>query len=149
MTAVLLGLAAGAVRRLGRLEIVGDSMRPTLEPGDRVLVVRGPRPRRGDLVALRDPRGADRTMVKRVAARPGDVVPPGAGLRPAAGTGYVVLGDNTAFTTDSRHFGPVGIQHIRGVVVYRYFPPERRGRLVLTARRRAGGAPARSVEIWK
>ena len=46
---------------------------PTLLPGDRVLVWRGLGPLRppirvGDLVAVVDPRAAERLMVKRVAA---------------------------------------------------------------------------------
>ena len=95
-------------------------MVPTLLPGDRVLVWRGLGPLRppirvGDLVAVVDPRDSGRVMVKRVA-----------GL---AGTEVVVRGDNEAASTDSRHFGPVSAAAIRGRVVYRYFPDERRGRL--------------------
>ena len=95
-------------------------MVPTLLPGDRVLVWRGLGPLRppirvGDLVAVVDPRDSERVMVKRVA-----------GL---AGTEVVVRGDNEAASTDSRHFGPVSAAAIRGRVVYRYLPDERRGRL--------------------
>jgi nickel-type superoxide dismutase maturation protease len=93
-------------------------MVPTLLPGDRVLVWRGlgrlrPSIRVGDLVAVVDPRDPDRVMVKRVADRPGDEV--------------VVQGDNEAASTDSRHFGPVSAAAIRGRVIYRYLPEERRG----------------------
>jgi nickel-type superoxide dismutase maturation protease len=103
---------------LGRLQVAGDSMVPTLLPGDRVLVWRGvgplrPSARVRDLVALRDPRDPERVMVKRVAG--------------VVGTEVSVLGDNAAASTDSRHFGPVGDAAILGRVVYRYLPDERRG----------------------
>lgn len=105
---------------IGRLRVAGDSMRPTLLPGDHVLVLRGlgpiqPRIRVGDLVALVDPRDANRTMIKRVTG--------------FAGGGVVVRGDNEALSTDSRHFGPVRRNALRGRVVYRYYPESRRGRL--------------------
>ena len=93
---------------------------PTLLPGDRVLVWRGVGPVRppirvGDLVAVVDPRDPGRLMVKRVAGRHGPE--------------FLVRGDNEAASTDSRHFGPVGAAGIRGRVIYRYLPEERRGRL--------------------
>ena len=94
-------------------------MTPTLLPGDRVLVVQGVGPLRpplrvGDLVALADPREAERTMIKRIAGFDGD--------------GVLVRGDNEALSTDSRHFGPVSRRALRGRVVYRYHPESRRGR---------------------
>ena len=100
--------------------MVGESMVPTLAPGDRVLVVAGfgpfrPRPRADDLVALVDPRDPKRTMIKRIAG--------------FEGGGVVVRGDNQGQSTDSRHFGPVSRRALRGRVVYRYHPESRRGRL--------------------
>ena len=89
-------------------------MEPALTPGDRVLVLRL-RPRPGDVIALRDPRDAGRTILKRVAAVDGDDV--------------VVLGDNAAASTDSRTFGPVPRSSVLGRVVYRYAPTARAGRL--------------------
>ena len=95
-----------------RLVVVdGDSMRPTLEPGDRLLVLRLP-PRVGDVVAVdRD----GRTILKRVAAIDDD--------------GVDVRGDNPSQSTDSRSFGPVPRASILGRAVYRYGPPARAGRL--------------------
>jgi inner membrane protease subunit 1 len=103
---------------LGRLQVAGESMVPTLLPGDRVLVWRGLGPLRpplrvGDLVAVVDPRDPKRVMVKRVTG--------------VAGTDVSVEGDNEAASTDSRHFGPVSTAAIRGRVIYRYLPEERRG----------------------
>ena len=90
-------------------------MLPTLQSGDRLLVLRDGRARVGDVVALPDPRAPSRTLVKRVAAR-------GAG-------GITVLGDNPAASTDSRVLGPLAPATIRGRAVYRYFPDSRRGLL--------------------
>ena len=64
--------AAGAATVFTRVEIVGDSMLPTLEQGDRLVVLRFGHRRRlrlGDLVTVRDPRGDGhrRVLVKRVA----------------------------------------------------------------------------------
>jgi nickel-type superoxide dismutase maturation protease len=101
---------------LRRVQVHGDSMRPALEAGDRLLVV-ARRPRPGDVVAVVDPRDEERVMVKRVSA-----IDPGDG-------GITVLGDNPAASTDSRTFGPVRSDHVLGRVVYRYWPAERRGRL--------------------
>ena len=104
---------------LGRLRVVGESMVPTLLPGDRVLLWRGLGPLRptvevGDLVAVEDPREPGRVMVKRVAERHGALI--------------FVRGDNEPASTDSRHFGPVSAAAIQGRVIYRYLPEERRGR---------------------
>jgi type IV secretory pathway protease TraF len=46
-----------------------------------------------------------------------------------AGEQVVVWGDNRASSTDSRVFGPVDRGALVGRAVYRYFPPDRTGRL--------------------
>jgi nickel-type superoxide dismutase maturation protease len=115
---VLAGVCAYTLwwRPLRRLEVEGASMRPTLEPGDRLVVRRAGRRRvyrPGELVAVRDPRRPGRLLVKRVAA----VGPEGLDVR----------GDNPAESTDSRQFGPVGHRDVVGVVVHRYGPARRGG----------------------
>jgi nickel-type superoxide dismutase maturation protease len=90
----------------------GTSMAPTLSQGDRVLVdlwtFRRRPPEAGEMVLLDGP-GAVR-MVKRVSnARPEN--------------GFVhVLGDNPDSSVDSRQFGPVPREAIRGRVFFRYWP---------------------------
>ncbi|MCU1463375.1 MAG: Signal peptidase [Acidimicrobiales bacterium] len=99
-----------------RVIVSGNSMFPTILPGDRLLVV-GRKVRAGDLAALRDPREPDRVMVKRVVAVEGT-------------TGAVaVAGDNPDASTDSRHFGSVPRHLVVGRVRWRYWPQDRRGRL--------------------
>jgi nickel-type superoxide dismutase maturation protease len=113
-----LGAAAAALlaaRRVRRVRVTGESMRPTLERGDRVLVVLGAPIRPGHVVLLDDPEdpSGGRTVVKRVAAVDGDRV--------------TVVGDRATLSVDSRHYGPVRRSAVRGRVVYRYQPPERAG----------------------
>lgn len=108
-----------------RLVVVGSSMLPTLEPGDRLLVVRSLRLRVGDLVALRDPEEPSRLLVKRLVAYDRHRV--------------TVVGDNPGASRDSRAFGPVARASLVGRAVYRYYPPERTGPL------ESGGRRAQSV----
>lgn len=131
------GLALGgvvlalAIRLFRRVEVEGDSMRPTLLPGDRLLVLRHGRARSGNLVVVADPRQPSRLMVKRVA---------GTGHR-----GWTVVGDNPAASTDSRTFGP--LERVEGRPLYRYHPAHRVGRLRtsgLTAR--TSGLTARAPD---
>jgi nickel-type superoxide dismutase maturation protease len=112
--AVLVAAAAGARPLWRRVEADGDSMLPTLRPGDRLLVVTAWRVRPGQLVAVEDPRRRGRLMVKRV--------------RSVQGGTLDVRGDNEEASTDSRHFGLVPRARVLGRVVYRYAPPERAGR---------------------
>jgi nickel-type superoxide dismutase maturation protease len=103
-----------------RVEVVGSSMVPALLPGDRLVVVRRPWPtvrwpEPGQVVALLDPRDADRLLVKRVRA-----------VHRGEGT-LEVVGDDLEASTDSRSFGPVPRSSIVGRAVYRYGPPGRSG----------------------
>ncbi|MBW3611151.1 MAG: S26 family signal peptidase [Actinobacteria bacterium] len=111
ITASLLVLAG---RRLLRIEVQGQSMAPGLRPGDRLLAVRGLPPRARDVVTVTDPRQPSRVLVKRVVSVQGD--------------GRVELaGDNPRASTDSRSFGPVPAASVTARVLWRYWPPQRRG----------------------
>lgn len=121
--------------------VAGLSMAPTLRPGDR-LVVRRTAPgriRSGDVVVLApdpeleldlDPESAPATdhgelwLIKRAAAVPGDPVPrtrvPALADAPEALVPHgklVLLGDNTAHSTDSRQRGYFDAQRLVGRVV--------------------------------
>lgn len=104
--------------------IAGESMAPTLEPGDRVLVdltaYARRDPERGDVALVVGPGGAP--LVKRVGER---VRAPGS----EAGPFFLVLGDNPGRSLDSRTFGPVSCDRFRGRIVWRFWPPSRMGRV--------------------
>lgn len=103
-------------RALRRVE--GASMRPTLEPGELVLVLPAGllSLRRGDVVVVPDPREPSRRTVKRIAALAGERAP-GGGELAAGARQVVVLGDDPEHSTDSRTFGPVAAADITAVVV--------------------------------
>ena len=135
--ALAAGVAAGvAVRRLPRARRVvveGESMLPTLVPGDRLLVVLGggrhrPPPEVGDLVVTADPRDGARVVVKRVAA--------------VDALTAELVGDNPEASTDSRVFGRVSVSALQGRAVYRYAPAGRAGWLEPRRRRRPAGTIA-------
>lgn len=110
------GLALAMTRRaVVRVDVQGSSMAPALRPGDRLVAVRALPPRRRDIVAVADPRHPARLLVKRVVT-----VLPGA---------VEVRGDNPVASTDSRAFGSVPLSMVAGRVVWRYWPPTRRGRV--------------------
>lgn len=104
----------------------GQSMLPSFQDGDRVLALaprlvrplsarRGPL-QEGDVVVVTDPRrpeacGKAPVLLKRFCAGHPE--------------GIDVRGDNPPASTDSRHFGLVPWEALLGIVVYRYFPPER------------------------
>ncbi|GAC1317900.1 MAG: hypothetical protein NVSMB2_12160 [Chloroflexota bacterium] len=99
-----------------RFTVSDTSMRPTLEPNDRVLVTSWGAIRLGDVIVFERPDAQSSFAIKRVADRESD-----GRLR--------VLGDNVNVSSDSRHFGPIAPERVIGRVVYRYGPPGRRGPL--------------------
>jgi signal peptidase I len=111
-------LAASLVRaRPFRAEVAGESMEPTLRPGDWLVATRPWRLRRGEVVLVRHPeRNLD--LVKRVAALPGDRVDG----RTLGADEYLVVGDNRGESTDGLDFGPVSRGAVLGVVRFRYWP---------------------------
>jgi NADPH:quinone reductase-like Zn-dependent oxidoreductase len=92
---------------LGFAVVRGQSMQPTLRPGDRLLVRYGGRPRAGRLAVVRLPHRP--IGVKRVRRRVSD--------------GWDVRSDNTLQGSDSRVFGPVPDADVIGVVLCRIWPP--------------------------
>lgn len=91
-------------RRVCRVD--GESMRPALEDGDRVLYVPAGAFSRGDVVLARHPVVTDLLVIKRVEAVGAD--------------GRVDLrGDAGVASSDSRGFGPVRLEAIVGRVTCR------------------------------
>lgn len=113
------GLVVGALATTRRVVVEGESMAPTLSPGDRLLLLRLPEPLRaglvrpGTLVAARDPRLPWRLLVKRVGVVEGGRV--------------TLVGDDPTRSTDSRAFGPIDVGDVLGVVLYRYARAARAG----------------------
>jgi signal peptidase I len=114
-------------------------MRPTIEPGDWLLVdpTTPHWPRRGAVVVFHEPDGDD-LAIKRVAAGPGDRVP--------YAEGYLVLAADEAWLlsdapdaelmaagfgqpVDSRRYGPVPVELLVGRAWFRYAPIRRVGLL--------------------
>lgn len=128
--AIAVAAAGGLVvvwRRPFRAVVTGGSMEPGLEAGDVLVAVRH-RPRRirrGDVVVVEHPSRGGLEVVKRVVGVPGDRVE-GRVLGPDR---YWLAGDRPEASTDSRSFGPVGAERVRGVVVFRSWPPGRMGRV--------------------
>lgn len=149
LAAIAGGAGIGLLARglLMRVRVEGESMAPALRDGDRVLVAamayRFRRPRAGHVVLAQVPAVPGTRTLKRIAAE----VPPSSPHDPAPasragpndgraapagharGAAYILLGDNRAVSVDSRRFGPVMRRQIAGRVWYRYWPPERRGRI--------------------
>lgn len=143
---VLMLLIAFAVFKIvfGVSTVSGDSMEPGLHAGDIVIYLRMGRSYEiGDVVAVSMPSGE--SYIKRVAGLPGDFLDIRNGLLYRNGMGeviyarvgdtypqvdtvlfpleveegrYFVLGDNRENSIDSRTFGTVGENQIKGRVVY-------------------------------
>lgn len=126
----------------------GTSMEPCLRDGDRLVVDRVSyamaEVQRGDVVVLKNPRNHTVDFVKRVVALPGDHVEMHRGVlyvdgKPVDGYGcirdrqelapfmvpegrFFVLGDNRPVSCDSRDFGLVDKELLKGRVRVRFWP---------------------------
>jgi nickel-type superoxide dismutase maturation protease len=96
-------------------------MSPALRAGDFLIATRSRRLARGSVVVVEHPARPGYEMVKRLVGLPGDLID---GRRIDFRQRWV-LGDNPSASTDSRHFGAVGEEAVRGVVRLRYWPPSR------------------------
>lgn len=132
--------------------VAGDSMVPTLLPGDRLLLTKGyGAPRRGDIVVfLFVENGAKVEVVKRVVGLPGDTVetrgdlawvngkPESSGYSVLVGDGdrlvgpltvpkggIFVLGDNRPISLDSRYIGTIPLTSVIGRAVAIFWPVPR------------------------
>ncbi|MFH8616684.1 signal peptidase I [Streptomyces sp. NPDC017979] len=124
------------------VRVATESMAPTLLVGDRLLVVRRavlPRrsPRRGQVVVFTAAGDRSRRLVKRVAAVGGDTVPADRGTALGARRrevavppgGLYVLGDNGRASHDSREYGCIGTDRVKGRALLVVWPPGRARRV--------------------
>ena len=108
-----------------RVEVVGNSMAPTLQPGDQVFwnpkAYTHTAPTIGELVIAQDPRLPQRSLIKRVTAVQGlHEIHGSQGQRQGQNSmEYELSGDNPGESTDSRHFGRVRSDQILGQVTSR------------------------------
>ena len=138
--------------------IPSGSMIPTLEIGDRVLVLKfwyhlpKVEPKRGDIVVFKYPVDPRRDFVKRIIGLPGDKVEMRNGtvyvndnelfepyvkntdtynMAPVTvpPDSYFCLGDNRPNSQDGRCWGFVPANFVRGPAVFRYWPLNRIGLL--------------------
>lgn len=127
--------------------MAGDSMAPTLNEGDRILVDKAAYKQnsaeRYDIVVFANPEKPAINFVKRIVALSGDRVqitdgqlfvndkPVGPVRESVDDFGPVevpdyncfVIGDNVANSKDSRHFGPVPDATVKGRATTKYWPP--------------------------
>lgn len=121
-----------------RLTVQGNSMAPTIAAGTTVVIQKSGEYRRGDIVALESPPDRRVVFVRRIVGLPGETLEVKAGKVVINGTAldeqyvsepgsytvppitlppdqYYVLADNRNAPGDSRTWGPVPAEMIRGV----------------------------------
>ena len=113
-----------------RVLVAEQSMRPALEPGDWLLVDPTIKvwPKRGTIVVIREP-DSELLAIKRVAARPGDVIRTMDGPIRLSRSQAWLLGDDRPVSHDSRSYGPVELDQLVARAWFRYGPRGRTGRL--------------------
>lgn len=100
-------------------EVLGESMEPTFHDMDKVFIRKYPllyrKPRKGEVVVVYDLEDKD-YIIKRIGAVPGEQVILKGKTVNLNKNQYVILGDNTEMSYDSRYYGPVHLKQIIGVV---------------------------------
>lgn len=130
--------------------VKGYSMEPTLHNGERVMVekvsYRFRKPKRGEIVIVKNPLQKEEKYIKRIIGLPGDQIDIREGSLYINGVlleedyiaepiafwyqkscevppGHVyVLGDNRNHSDDSRRIGPIPLDHVLGRVAFVYWP---------------------------
>ena len=99
------------LRKRKRFRVTGQSMRPLLEAGEEILVnphaYRDSYPQINDIVVAIHPEKSNLEIVKRI-------------VEIRQNNTYFLQGDNLPYSTDSRNFGTVAFNLIRGKVTSRF-----------------------------
>lgn len=97
--------------RRKRFRVTGQSMQPLLEPGEEILInpyaYGRSHPQINDIVVAIHPDKLNLEIVKRI-------------VEIRQNNTYVLEGDNLPYSTDSRNFGAVAFELIRGKVTSRF-----------------------------
>jgi nickel-type superoxide dismutase maturation protease len=89
-------------------KVQGESMAPKYRSGDLVLIKKSKKARRNNIVIAQRPDREELLIIKRVTT--------------LTNNGYWLQGDNSEFSDDSRIFGEVPKELIKGVVLFKYWP---------------------------
>ena len=149
---IILVIVFGRVYLMGTAIVVGRSMVPTLQDGDRLLMViwgaRTAVPQRLEIVSCEDPTDPRSAVIKQVIGLPGEIIavrgtavivndrvldePYAHGVIPTfippvrlGPDQILVLGDNRDLSEDSRDWGPISINGVIGRCRMVYFPLSR------------------------
>ena len=88
--------------------VQGESMAPSYHSGDLVLIRKARKVKRNNIVIAHRPDQEDLLIIKRVIT--------------ITNNGYWLQGDNPEFSDDSRLFGEVSKELIKGIVLFKYWP---------------------------
>ena len=129
------------------------SMEPTIRPGNRMVLIKTGGLRRGDIIIFKNSEDTETYLIKRVIGLPGDVVEIAGGQlylngkpmdEPYLKESFIiyeygpaqvppknlfVLGDNRNNSDDSSVWGFLPAENMRGKVIFRYWPPNRLGKI--------------------
>ena len=94
--------------RLMVARVQGDSMAPAYKSGDLVLIRRTRKVKRNNVVIAHRPDREELLIIKRVIT--------------ITNYGYWLQGDNSEFSDDSRLFGEVPRDLVKGIVLFKYWP---------------------------
>ncbi|MEK7585367.1 MAG: signal peptidase I [Patescibacteria group bacterium] len=113
--------------------VSGLSMTPSFQDGEYLIIdelsYHFRSPAKGEVIVFRYPKDPAKFFIKRVIGVPGETVKVRGSDRLLGPNDYYVLGDNRDMSLDSREWGPVPEDLIKGRVFLRLFPFNRLGYL--------------------
>lgn len=108
--------------------VSGESMIPAFQSGDYLIIdeltynfLRDPQ--KGEVIVFRFPQQPSKFFIKRIIGLPGEAVMMDGRSWQLGEDEYFVVGDNRAFSLDSRSWGPLPEGNIIGRALLRLWPP--------------------------
>jgi signal peptidase I len=144
---VVLGVSCALISPVLPVKVVGDTMKPALNDGDKIIIERNPKTlNRGDIVVFLYPHDPERSYIKRIVGLPHETIDIREGkvfingqLLPEPyvapeldqsrrsleavtleADSYFVIGDNRDNSSDSRFWGPLKRNFIYGKYLRKY-----------------------------